>query len=498
VSEDSPQATLPRPGETVAGKYAIVRVIGDGGMGIVYEATHLRLRRRVALKMLFPHATSPDTVARFEREARAAARLHHRNVAAVLDVDTTPEGLPYLVMEFLEGHDLEAELQARGAMPIDEAVGYVRQACEAMTEAHAAGIVHRDLKPSNLFLTADKQGWVLKVLDFGISKTTDDGDARLTTTEVSVGTPLYMSPEQVRSARNVDERTDIWSLGIILYELLAGRAPFLGSPTAVAAAIVADPTPPIVEFRQDIPEDLQETIYRALAKDPAERFANVMELGRALAPFGAAVPAAVASEPMLSGAWTPSLAATPVSSRVSLPARPSHPSYPRATEGTETLGATPSLSAPSLTAPSSNVAISVAEKPRATPKRLVAMGGSLVALSVAALLALHASSLRTRSDAAPPLPVQAPLAAMAARPVLEPVTPTPPAPASPPADPDSEDARATARMTSPVRPASKGGPASPAARARPTVVAPSPSAVGPPSAAPAGPPPRGQSNPLFL
>jgi serine/threonine protein kinase len=492
--EESPEATLPRPGETVAGKYAIVRVIGQGGMGVVYEATHLRLRRRVALKMLFPHNTSPDTVARFEREARAAGRLQHRNVAAVLDVDTTPDGLPYIVIEYLEGHDLEAELQTRGQLPIDDAVGYVLQACDAMAEAHAAGIVHRDLKPSNLFLTADKQGWVVKVVDFGISKTADDGDTRLTTTQVSVGTPLYMSPEQVRSARNLDERTDIWSLGIILYELLTGHAPFEGSATAVAAAIVADPTPPIGEFRQGVPEDLQAAIYRALAKDPAARFATVMEFAQALIPFGPPISLPAASEPLSSMARTPSLAAKPLTPRPSLPARPSHPSYPRATQGSVTLAA-----AASLRASSSDVAVPVVEAPRTAPRRLIAMG-SLVALSAAAaLMALHAGRRGPRSDAAPPIAPQAPLAAMAADPVAVPVTHAPPAPESPPAALDSQDAHAAAPVTSPAHPASKSAPASPAARGRPAVASPPPgAATAAPTAAPATPSPRGQSNPLFL
>ncbi|MGH7437864.1 MAG: serine/threonine-protein kinase, partial [Polyangiaceae bacterium] len=144
MDEGNSPATLPRPGDTIAGKYAIVRVIGEGGMGVVYEAHHLRLRRRVALKMLLPHmmATSSDTVARFEREARAAGQLRDRHVTKVLDVDTTSEGLPYLVMEYLEGHDLEAELNARGPLPIGEAVGYILQVCSAMAEAHDAGIVH--------------------------------------------------------------------------------------------------------------------------------------------------------------------------------------------------------------------------------------------------------------------------------------------------------------------------------------------------------------------
>src|SRR5580658_1248383 len=184
-------AGLPRPGDMIEGKYAIVGVIGEGGMGVVYEATHLRLKRRVAVKMLLPHmlAASTDLVARFEREARLAGQLRDKHITRVLDVDTTSEGVPYLVMEYLEGHDLEAELVSRGPLPIAEAVGYVLQACGAMGEAHAAGIVHRDLKPSNLFLTPDRDGWLVKVLDFGISKMADEGDAKLTGTQTTVGTP---------------------------------------------------------------------------------------------------------------------------------------------------------------------------------------------------------------------------------------------------------------------------------------------------------------------
>jgi serine/threonine-protein kinase len=487
----NPQATLPRLGEIIAGKYAIVRVIGDGGMGIVYEATHLRLRRRVALKMLFPHTASSQTVARFDREARAAARLQHRNVAAVLDVDTTPDGLPYLVMELLEGHDLESELQTRGSLPIPEAVGFVLQACDAMVEAHAAGIVHRDLKPSNLFLTVDKAGWILKVVDFGISKLTDDGDVRLTTTEVSVGTPLYMSPEHVRSARNVDERTDIWSLGVILYELITGRPPFVGSATAVAAAIVADPTPTIDAFRSDVPDELQAAIYTALAKNPAERFPNVLEFARAIAPYGAAPPAPWHGE----------------APRASLPS--AVPGYARASEASATLAGS------SLLPPSSSEAVSAGELPpvaetgravvppdvaeppriapaaRAIPTRLFAVVGGVVILSLALLIALRGGSDKPRPDAPTPLATgtqtplatasQAPLAAAEAAPVAPGASPVVPAPESRP---------------SPAPPAPKATPASPASHARQPTATPNTGAA--PRAVPANPPAQGQSNPLFL
>jgi serine/threonine-protein kinase len=285
---DVQKTDLPQPGETLAGKYAIVRVIGEGGMGVVYEAMHLRLRQRVAIKMLLPILyKQADIMQRFEREGRMAAQLRGQHVAKVLDVDALPSGVPYIVMEYLEGRDLDAELGQRGSLPIAEAVDYVLQACDAMREAHELGIVHRDLKPANLFLCPGTSGTVVKVLDFGISKSKGDEDAKLTGTHATVGTPLYMSPEQVRSAKNVDLRTDIWSLGVILFELLTGRPPFTGSTTGAAASIVMDPPPSLRELRVEIPAALEAAIMRALEKDPARRYAEVQSFAQAIAPYGA-------------------------------------------------------------------------------------------------------------------------------------------------------------------------------------------------------------------
>jgi serine/threonine-protein kinase len=281
---------LPLPGETIAGKYVLVRLIGEGGMGVVYEATHVRLRQRLAIKILRPDL--PDfsgVVARFEREARAAAQLQSIHTARVIDVDSLPGGLPYIVLEFLEGRDLDAELEATGPMRVEEAVDIVLQVAEAMSEAHALGIVHRDLKPSNLFVcrVGNHARRVIKVLDFGISKSESE-DSRLTPTHAYFGTPYYAAPEQLRSASTADARSDVWSLGAILFELLTGRTPFVGTPTSVIAKVVSEPVPWPTQLRPDLPRDLARIIMRALRQNPQERFQSMREMAQALVPFGPA------------------------------------------------------------------------------------------------------------------------------------------------------------------------------------------------------------------
>lgn len=284
---------LPALGATLDGKYVLERVLGKGGMACVFEATHIRLRQRVAVKMLLPSVWGmPETMKRFEREARAAVQLRGPNVARTLDVDTSEEGIPYIVMEFLEGHDLAQEMSDRGTLPVEEAVGYVLQACTAMAEAHALGIVHRDLKPSNLFLCPPASGGpgarpVVKVLDFGIVKLDDGMDTTVTRAEVVLGTPAYMAPEQFESARTVDGRADIWSLGVILYELLACELPFAGkNAAAVSHAILREGPLPLAPRRPDAPAGLVEAVHRAMARDPAERFPDVVAFATALVPFG--------------------------------------------------------------------------------------------------------------------------------------------------------------------------------------------------------------------
>ncbi len=277
-------------GDRIGGKYRLLRQLGEGGMGVVFEAEHLRLGQRVAIKFLREEVLAmPDAVVRFEREARATCRIHGSHVAQVLDVDTDERGRPYIVMELLRGRDLEAELQERGALPVREAVDWVLQACAAVADAHAAGIVHRDLKPSNLFLAEEHGTRVLKVLDFGISKIAcEDRSEALTSVALTVGTPLYMSPEQVRCSRDVDARTDVWSLGVILYELIAGVPPFMGTTTAAIAAIVADATPSLGEAHPGVPAGLEHAVATALAKSPGHRFPSVEAFGAALMPFASA------------------------------------------------------------------------------------------------------------------------------------------------------------------------------------------------------------------
>ena len=279
----------PYPGEVVGGKYRLLRPLGEGGMGLVFEAEHLRLRQAVAIKFLRPDVLAmPDAVERFEREARTSVRMRGPHVVQVLDVDSDAEGRPYMVMERLRGRDLECELQARGPLPISLAVDWVLQACAAVSDAHAEGIVHRDLKPSNLFLAEDRGVRIVKVLDFGISKLARDAEPSVTAASAAVGTPLYMSPEQLRSSKDVDGRTDIWSLGVILYELVAGAPPFLGTTTAAIAAIVADATPSIRSVRPDVPLRLERAILTALAKAPSDRFPTAEALAAALMPFASA------------------------------------------------------------------------------------------------------------------------------------------------------------------------------------------------------------------
>ena len=275
------------PGDVLIGKYRVDRELGAGNMGVVVAATHLGLGHRVAIKFMLPGKGAEVQHQRFLREARAAVRLKTEHVARVIDVGTMDDGAPYMIMEHLDGRDLAAELKARGPLPVDEAVGYVLQAAEAVAEAHAAGIVHRDLKPANLFLTRGADGApCVKVLDFGISKLADDQVA-LTGDLEALGSPLYMSPEQMHSSREADARSDIWSMGVTLYELVAGRTPFHGEQIqAVCTRVFLHPPEPLATYRPDAPPGLEALIAQCLEKKRERRFPNLATLAAALVPYG--------------------------------------------------------------------------------------------------------------------------------------------------------------------------------------------------------------------
>jgi serine/threonine-protein kinase len=282
---------LPSVGTTIAGKYLVERVIGAGGMGVVVAARHRRLGGLVAIKFLRHEANqNAADVARFVREARATVSLRSEHVARVIDIGTFDSGAPYMIMEHLTGTDLESWVDDHGPMQVSRAVDCILQACEAVAEAHARGIVHRDLKPSNLFVCERPDGEPLvKVLDFGIAKALDADAAfapSLTTTGIALGTPHNMSPEQVRDAKSVDRRSDIWGLGTVLHHIVCGTPPFqAGSLPALCAMIVADPVPRLRTLRPDAPAALERLVARCLAKVPAERYQDCSELARDLVAF---------------------------------------------------------------------------------------------------------------------------------------------------------------------------------------------------------------------
>jgi serine/threonine-protein kinase len=275
------------PGAMLAGKYRVERVLGEGGMGIVVAARHAQLDQRVAVKFMRAEALGQgDGVDRFIREAQAAAKLSGDHVVRVFDVGTLDNGSPYIVMEYLEGRDLASVLAERGRLPAGEAGGYVLEACEAMAEAHAQRIVHRDLKPENLFLVRRPgRKPLIKVLDFGISKLLEMTDALSSTkTSVMMGSPAYMSPEQMQSPKYVDGRTDIWSLGVILYQLTSGQLPYSAESVLMLSALVLTTEPPRLEtVAPDVPPAFAAVVHRCLTRDLSRRFQTVDELADALA-----------------------------------------------------------------------------------------------------------------------------------------------------------------------------------------------------------------------
>ncbi|WP_437663334.1 serine/threonine-protein kinase [Sorangium sp. So ce1182] len=284
----SPDEHTIAPGDVLLGKYRVESVLGRGAMGLVVAARHLALDDRVAIKVLLPrYVRDPEILQRFLREGRAAVRIRSRHVVRVADVGTLENGAPYLVMDHLEGRDLAAVLAESGVLPVPVAIELVLQVCEALAEAHAQGIIHRDVKPSNLFLTRNADGSpCIKVLDFGISKMTHAEDHALTRVGGMLGSPLYMSPEQLRSASDVDGRADVYSLGVVLFQLLTGRTPFIAQELAQLVYMVTqgEPLRPRA-LRPDIPAPLEQVLLAAIARDRDRRFPTIADLALALVPF---------------------------------------------------------------------------------------------------------------------------------------------------------------------------------------------------------------------
>ncbi|MEZ4263961.1 MAG: serine/threonine-protein kinase [Polyangiaceae bacterium] len=469
---------LPNVGDTIAGKYELVRVLGEGGMGIVFEAMHVRMRTRVAVKMLLPAMLAhDDLVARFEREARAAGQLRSRHAARVVDVDVLPSGLPYMVMEFLEGHDLQSELEARNQFPPQEAVDYVLQASVAMGEAHALGIIHRDLKPSNMFLTVEDERRVVKILDFGISKVQSDGDAKLTAAETVMGTAMYMSPEQVKSASAVDGRADVWSLGVILYELITGRPPWLGSATQVAAAIVSEDAPDIRTLSPTLAPGLAAAIHHALIRDLKARTPTVRALIEELVPFAAAdsVGRAAAEQILQSSQSQPFI-------------RSQLPSSAHTADTAVALPVGTGREADGATAPGWS---QHSHANRKGTRVLTILGGlaALVLIGVGAFIVT-----RTVSSSSGAATQTAPEGVQAATSVLPPSSVEPPPPAvDPPADPPPAPPATQAAQATAPKPATRPPVSKPHAGGAPPKPAPVKSSTPPPKPKPASTRP-----PLFL
>jgi serine/threonine-protein kinase len=281
--------------DILAGRYRVDGVLAEGGMATVFRAWHCLLEQPVALKMLHPEYSSvPEIAQRFLLEARAVARLRSKHAVRVMDFGGTAEGTHYMVLELLHGKDLQQLLTQEGALPVERAVDFVLQAAEAVAEAHATGLVHRDLKPANLFLAKEDGTEIIKVIDFGICKSLARKSEYRTLSKSCLGSPQYMSPEQIQSAASVDARTDIWSLGVVLYELMTGRVPFRGTTLPALCASVMVDTP---SWPEHLPAELGRIVMRCLEKGREDRYATVAQLATELARFvGATEPAPVVSE----------------------------------------------------------------------------------------------------------------------------------------------------------------------------------------------------------
>jgi serine/threonine-protein kinase len=467
------------PGTVLGGKYVVERVLGEGGMGMVVAATHKSLGHKVAIKMMLPQAAAhPEMLARFEREARAAAGLSSEHAARVTDVGHFDDGMPYMVMEFLEGEDLEHGIARQKQLPIADVIRYYIQSCIGLHDAHTAGIVHRDVKPSNIFLARRPSGRVVvKILDFGIAKAAVSmTDPSLTRTTAMMGSPLYMSPEQLANAKGVDHRTDVWSLGAAFYEAVCGQPAFPADTLALLHAMILtqEPVRPS-RLRRDIPPELEMVLLTSLEKDPAKRYSSMQAVQRELERL----------EQRLAG-MRPLVDSDPAHMVTAMPATVEAPVF------SETMGSAPRRSvappaqapvvASAFASPLSGTAAPTSQTYGDAPVRRRARSAAVVVVAGLALLGAVAFGVTraltpapvepARAAAAPaapaPTPSDAPVHTEPA-PLVERVA-EPPAPRAP--EPSGETKRGAAR------PRAKAAPAAPAPLA-PAVVAPAPEPAPP-------------------
>jgi eukaryotic-like serine/threonine-protein kinase len=523
--------SAPEPGQILAGKYLIEQVLGIGGMGVVVSAKHVQLEQKVAIKYLLPQALlNPEVVERFAREARAAAKIRGEHVARVIDVGQFDDGAPYMVMEHLDGHDLAKHLELYGPLPIEDACRFLLETCEALAEAHSAKIVHRDLKPSNMFLAKqpDKSA-IIKVLDFGISKTGDAPSASLTKTSALMGTAFYMSPEQLTNPKGVDHRSDIWSLGVILFELLAGRQPFIGeSVPEIIGGILQNQPVKIRELRADVPGGLEAIIVKCMQTKTVDRYQSVAGLAAALGAFANArdrqsveITARVLNESIKPEAPSgiqnaPTMMMPPSKEQQTgprftpMPDQQQHqpgygPSASALTIGTpqqftpQQFPVTPPTTGPHQTAQGLSTS-QITPKPKRSPIMLIAgVVGLSIAIGGTAIGVKYAGSgskaeapaaAATGLVAPPPDPVGVPPKATAANSAgaggnggttLLPANPQPTTTAAAPADPPPKAPVATAAAPA-IKPTAAGGPAVAAPAKSATAAA--PTAAAPTAAAP--------------
>lgn len=478
----------PVPGDVLLGKYRIERVLGKGGMGVVVAALHLELGGLFAIKFLLPSTLGlPEAIERFLREARAAARLRGEHVARVHDVGRMENGAPYMVLEYLDGCDLKEIVKKQGPLSVEETVTYLLQVCDAIAEAHAAGIVHRDLKPANLFLTQRPNGSpCVKVLDFGISKVSGPEEVDLTGTGAMFGSPLYMSPEQISKTKSVDARTDIWAMGVILYELLTGITPFTAATMleVVSGVLQEEPAPPR-QRRPDLLPAVEAVILRCLRKKREERFQSVAELMAALraavgwpaeAPLGRGSMASVSGWTGIGvGAGSPvEEATTPLPRAAVVATMPLHrPTAIVETPTTETVGEGSTAAWGRTRQPSPS---------RQSSRWPVVAGAALGIVGVAAAAWRLAGTSSVMTE--PPAPAMA--AVVAPTPSSEPVAPAPAVPSSPAVKKDVETPPASpAPSAEPsTKPVAAKGTSTSSAATVPTTSAKAPAARKTPPPAP--------------